>query len=1056
MPRALALGLLVVAALPARADDAIAPETVTATKSASVYVRVEGDDWKGSGSGFVVTVDKDNVLVVTNHHVVLKPPPGAPPKPATVRVVFGSGTVAEREYRAAVVAADEERDLAVLRVTDVKDPPKPIAYLDPPKPVETMSVYSFGFPLGQALATGKGAPAVTVGKASVSSLREGSDGELATIQIDGNLNPGNSGGPVVDGKGRLVGVAVARIRDGQGIGFLVPAAEVGRLMAGRVERVRVSTGKGDGGRPIARVEAEVIDPAGAVRSVTAYCVVVPPKEKAPDAAALDKHPRAKKVVLKVDNGLAVGELAIDKAEGAVLVQVIGDRGAKTEAVATRPRAFALAPGLTPGDLAGPPPAGWKEHTSRGKEFSVWLPEKPARQTEERRNFALGARAFPAGGVTGETEDGLGYRAETVDLPPTLARLAADLFPAIRSSLRDETAGRITESVQAQIGTLHGAEFWLESRTGITRVRAYVHDRRIYLVRVTGTTGQVSGADAETILASFRKPGDLQAQAPATRPSPGKPAEPNVVPSGKEPFILGSIAHDPKFKTIGPAGAILIGVEARFGKFGDLDIVRAVRPIYRVNGKEEFGKQFGNDLKGAVTLKAKDGYAVGGVTGKAGWWCNGFALTFMKVKPDGTLDPKDSYESEWAGFNGKGDVHRVMTDGAPAVGIVGKIVGHETTAFGLLFKGQEGFETNPSAPVPGAPGEPKVIALGKEPYILGSIEHDPKFKTIGPAGAILIGLEVRFGKFGSTDIARAVRPIYRVDGEEEFGRQFGRDMRGAITLKAKDGYAVGAIIGKAGWWCNGFALTFMKVKPDGTLDPKDSYDSPWVGFDGRGEVFKVSGDGAPVVGIVGKIVGAETTALGLVFKGQEKFAVGDGSGAPVNPKVTAAGKEAVTFGGEQNRAFEAPGPDGAILVGLELSIEEAIGEDCINGVRPIYRVTSGGKTEIKIGERYGAREDRLVTLKARAGYAVGAMTYKYSRDFDGCLLTFMKIKADGTLDPKDCYDSEWIGWKGRANEGRIDGEGKPVVGIVGRGDAKEVTGFGLLFKGQTFDPADKNK
>ncbi|HEY1191112.1 MAG TPA: hypothetical protein VGE74_25990 [Gemmata sp.] len=168
-------------------------------------------------------------------------------------------------------------------------------------------------------------------------------------------------------------------------------------------------------------------------------------------------------------------------------------------------------------------------------------------------------------------------------------------------------------------------------------------------------------------------------------------EPEAIGVGKEPHILGSIEHDPKFKTVGPEGAILIGVEARFEKFGSTDIVRGIRPIYRANGREEFGEQFGSSLNGSVTLKARPGYAVGGVTGKAGWWCNGFSLTFMRVKPNGTLDPRDSYESPWAGFNGQGEVTRVLSNGPPAVGIVGKIVGTKTTAFGILFKGQENFD-----------------------------------------------------------------------------------------------------------------------------------------------------------------------------------------------------------------------------------------------------------------------------------------------------------------------------------------------------------------------------
>ena len=58
--------------------------------------------------------------------------------------------------------------------------------------------------------------------------------------------------------------------------------------------------------------------------------------------------------------------------------------------------------------------------------------------------------------------------------------------------------------------------------------------------------------------------------------------------------------------------------------------------------------------------------------------------------------------------------------------------------------------------------------------------------------------------------------------------------------------------------------------DGTLDLKDSYESDWIGFDGMGDVIKVTSDGAPVIGIVGKIVRTETTALGLLYKGQEGF------------------------------------------------------------------------------------------------------------------------------------------------------------------------------------------
>jgi hypothetical protein len=74
-----------------------------------------------------------------------------------------------------------------------------------------MPLFAFGFPFGEALARHKGNPAITVSKGSISSLRRDDGGELAIVQIDGELNPGNSGGPVVDAQGRLVGVAVAKV-----------------------------------------------------------------------------------------------------------------------------------------------------------------------------------------------------------------------------------------------------------------------------------------------------------------------------------------------------------------------------------------------------------------------------------------------------------------------------------------------------------------------------------------------------------------------------------------------------------------------------------------------------------------------------------------------------------------------------------------------------------------------------------------------------------------------------------------------------------------------------
>src|SRR5262245_8089755 len=169
-------------------DEALPLETLQSIKNATVYIKVEFADVQGSGSGFLIKMDGDTGYIVTNHHVaepkVVVIPKSKIPRPiqprpivisrggnATLTVVFASGTKKEQALRAEVLASDADRDLAILKVTGVKDPPQPLDITKTPKLVETMQVYGFGFPFGKDLATGKGHPAITVTKGAISSIR---------------------------------------------------------------------------------------------------------------------------------------------------------------------------------------------------------------------------------------------------------------------------------------------------------------------------------------------------------------------------------------------------------------------------------------------------------------------------------------------------------------------------------------------------------------------------------------------------------------------------------------------------------------------------------------------------------------------------------------------------------------------------------------------------------------------------------------------------------------------------------------------------------------------
>jgi hypothetical protein len=240
--RAVLLLLLITSLV--RAEGGLPIDVLKSIKNATVFVKVEAGKVSATGSGFVLRTEKDVAYIITNHHVI-RPTvmvtqgkeKGARPVPVKVRngtvsVVFRSGTTKEQVVRAMVIGDFEKRDLALLKVTGVKDLPEPLSMDRSPEINETMPIWVVGFPYGKALSpSSKRHPAITISKGSVSSLRLNDAGELAFIQIDGGLNPGNSGGPVVDEKGRLVGIAVARVKDSN-IGLVIPSQGVTQILRG--------------------------------------------------------------------------------------------------------------------------------------------------------------------------------------------------------------------------------------------------------------------------------------------------------------------------------------------------------------------------------------------------------------------------------------------------------------------------------------------------------------------------------------------------------------------------------------------------------------------------------------------------------------------------------------------------------------------------------------------------------------------------------------------------------------------------------------------------------
>jgi S1-C subfamily serine protease len=201
------------AAVPAGpAPGEIAADVVQKVKQSTAYLRVRLPIGEAQGSGFFAL---EQGILVTNAHVVGMKRGGNPPR--SVEVVVHSGEAGEAKLAGTLLGVDRDNDLAVLRVEG--DPSR----LPPPLPVasaaglmETQNVYIFGFPFGAQL--GKN---ITVSKSAISSLRRGGDGVLKQVQVNGGMHPGNSGGPVTDTRGVVIGVSVAGI-EGTQINFAVP------------------------------------------------------------------------------------------------------------------------------------------------------------------------------------------------------------------------------------------------------------------------------------------------------------------------------------------------------------------------------------------------------------------------------------------------------------------------------------------------------------------------------------------------------------------------------------------------------------------------------------------------------------------------------------------------------------------------------------------------------------------------------------------------------------------------------------------------------------------
>lgn len=220
----------------------------------------------GSGSGFVWDYENH---IVTNQHVIANA--------QSVEVSFSDG----RAYPATVIGEDADADVAVLKV-DTDDNLKPIKLGDSDTAVPGQIAIAIGNPFGEEFTLTQGIVSA-VGR----NIRSGNQGFTTpdVIQTDAAVNPGNSGGPLLNRHGDVIGINAqirSDSRQNSGVGFAVPINIAKLVVPDLIENGEfVYSWLGVSGHDVSRILALGLDlPDGTQGAYISQVISDGPAEKA--------------------------------------------------------------------------------------------------------------------------------------------------------------------------------------------------------------------------------------------------------------------------------------------------------------------------------------------------------------------------------------------------------------------------------------------------------------------------------------------------------------------------------------------------------------------------------------------------------------------------------------------------------------------------------------------------------------------------------------------------------------------------------------------------------
>ncbi len=182
---------------------------------------------KGSGTGFLISSDG---LILTNKHVINS----AEDETAGYKIILNNN----KQYYAQLIGKDPLNDLAVLRIFDKDLPHVELGDSD------NLEIGSTVIAIGNVLGLFQNSVTKGIVSGLGRSLEAGDDNGNSevinnAIQTDAEINLGNSGGPLVDLNGQVVGINVARALGGGAIGFAIPVNDARPVVSSVIEVGRI-------------------------------------------------------------------------------------------------------------------------------------------------------------------------------------------------------------------------------------------------------------------------------------------------------------------------------------------------------------------------------------------------------------------------------------------------------------------------------------------------------------------------------------------------------------------------------------------------------------------------------------------------------------------------------------------------------------------------------------------------------------------------------------------------------------------------------------------------